>query len=256
MSRAAHDARALGTKPSTVAVLAFVATLGTTRLAVANLGIAGYSGKPSNGKSDNCATNCHTGGGARPTLTIDVPSALQAGTRADVSITVNGSNSRTSMNAALSNGVTATAGENTTVPFPQAPEEVTAVIPPPSGGSATYTFSFVAPNRNGSISLWVAGMAANGSSTFGDGVATAMRTITVSGATSSGSSDAGSSNDGSAPPDVETSTEDEDASTGSSRRRPLVQPSTGCAMTRTADPTHGAWIAVVGLVVTLRRRRQ
>ena len=39
----------------------------------------------------------------------------------------------------------------------------------PNGASNTYTFSFVAPAKNGPITMWIAGMSASGSGTGGDG---------------------------------------------------------------------------------------
>lgn len=267
-------------KPSLVAALALVVVTAAPRPAAANPGITGYSGKPYYGASKTCKTDCHTGGGPVPSLVINAPEALEAGKTGQVSITVNGSLSRTSMNAALSDGVKATAGNNTTIPFPtETPGEVGAVVPPPSGGSATYTFSFVAPNKNGPVTLWIAGMAASGDGNGGDGVATATRTITVSGATASTPEDAGPSgggstssggstaNDGGRRADGggtssssgdETSGDDDESTTGASGRRLSSQESDGCATSRTApaDASAVACAALTALALTFARRRR
>jgi MYXO-CTERM domain-containing protein len=182
------------------AVVVAVAIPLLARDASANEGITGYSGKPYNGVSETCTTNCHQPSGAAPTLQITVPSSMKAGETAEVTIVVNGTRSRTSMNAALSDGVVAKAGQNTSIPFPdQTPGEVAAVAPPPNGASGTYKFSFVAPQKNGSITLWVAGMSASGSGTGNDNIATTTRTITVTGATAPDPDAGPSSSSGGAP---------------------------------------------------------
>ena len=53
-------------------VVAFVAgalLAGWESEAAAYPGVTGYSGKPYNGVSETCTTNCHAAGGAAPTLT-------------------------------------------------------------------------------------------------------------------------------------------------------------------------------------------
>jgi len=85
-------------------------------------------------------------------------------------VVVRGTRALTSLNAAFSDGVTAIAGANTRVPLPtDEPSEVGAVTPPPSGATGTFDFAFVAPEQNGPIMLWIAGMSAAGGGTSGDG---------------------------------------------------------------------------------------
>jgi len=99
--------------------------------------------------------------------------------------------------AAFSAPVVATKGQNTDVPFPvQTPDEVAAVAPPPNGASGTYKFSFVAPNANGPLTMYLAAMSASGAGTGGDGVAVTTRTITITGATGGGTTDGGTTGDG------------------------------------------------------------
>lgn len=154
------------------------------RSASANPGITGYSGKPYNGMSATCTTNCHAASNPQPTLTITAPATVQAGSTTEVTLVVNGTRARTSMNAAFTDGTKTVAGMNTARPLGDLePTEIGAKDPPPAGASGTYTFSFIAPNKNGPITMWVAGMSTNfASNTSGDGVAVTTRVITVSGA--------------------------------------------------------------------------
>lgn len=174
-----------------------LATLLISGSAFASPGITAYNGKPSaSGDTSRCTTVCHAAAGAAPTLDINVPTAMKAGETGAVTVVVKGTGERdrTSLSASFSNGVKASKGQNTEVPFPDVdPGDVAAVIPPPSGRNGTYKFSFVAPNRNGPISLWIAGMSASGQGSGGDGAAYEKRTIMISGATEMPEEDAGSS---------------------------------------------------------------
>lgn|GEM_PF-2151315 len=240
-------------------------------------GITGYSGKPYNGATETCNTVCHGGNGTPPTLDITVPSTMAAGETAEVTIVVNGTRARTSLNAALSDGVTAAKGQNTDIPFPiEAPGEVAAVIPPPSGANGTYKFTFVAPNKNGPITLWVAGMSASGSGTGGDGVRAATRTITVTGATApapdagptttdddagagpSATTDGGAMADGGSSRGGEDDEGDEGAISGDrGQRGSSGEDAGGCSSARATTPCASALgaAALVGLGLVLSRRR-
>jgi hypothetical protein len=247
----------------------------------ANEGITGYSGKPYFGVTDTCKTTCHSPTGTPPTLDINVPATIKAGETGQVTVVVSGTRVRTSFNAAFSDGVKATQGQNTEIPFPvQTPGEVGATAPPPAGAKGTYKFSFVAPNKNGAITLWIAGMSASGAGADGDGVATATRTIMVSGATapsttsttsSGGASpgttgDAGGSTTSSASSSGGTSSssgeDPSDPSTSSGRR--LQQTGGGEGGCALAIRTHGSdrplgFAALMGLVLLFRsgvRRRR
>jgi hypothetical protein len=229
---------------------------------LANPGINGYSGKPYFGVADTCDTNCHKPSGATPTLTVTVPATVQAGSTNDVTIVVNGTRVRTSLDAAFSESVKTIKGQNTQIPFPvETPDEVVAVTPPPSGASGTYKFSFVAPQTNGALTLYVAGMSANGSADTGDGVAKTTKTIMVTGGTSPSADagpittgDAGSS--GGKTSDAGTSSDagEETSSSGSTTRRPSSSNDSGC---NTAGRAFGADAALVLVLAgcMLRRRR-
>ncbi|MBN9159977.1 MAG: hypothetical protein BGO98_37395 [Myxococcales bacterium 68-20] len=246
----------------------------------ASPGITGYSGKPYNGMADTCESICHKNNSAPPTLTITVPSSVTANSKVDVTVVVAGSKQRTSMNAALSDGVVATKGTNTDIPFPvETPGEVGAVVPPPNGATGTYRFSFVAPKTNGPVSLWVAGMSASGSGTGGDGVAKDKRTIMVTSGTApdpdagaeepqgpstndaGGNDDDGGSSSGTSNDDVDRDeSEESESSSGSSKRARLSDSGDGggCSLTA-ASVSPGSFVpvaaAVVGIARALRRRR-
>jgi len=167
----------------TASVTTLVVAL-SARAAHANPGITGYSGKPYNGTSATCDSTCHTANNPAPTLNITIPASVTAGSTNEVTVVVQGTRQRTSMNAAFSDGVVATKGMNTEIPFPaQTPEEVGAVEPPPNGATGTYKFSFKAPATNGTITMWLAAMSASGAGTGGDGITKTTRTVTVTGGT-------------------------------------------------------------------------
>ena len=264
-----------------LAVVAASATLGA-REAAAHPGITGYSGKPYNGAAETCTTNCHAAGGTKPTLTITVPATVQAGSTTTVTVVVAGTRARTSLNAAFSDGVKTVKGTNTDTPLPvQEPTEVGAVVPAPSGNTATYSFAFIAPKVNGPITMWVAGMSSNGAGTNGDGVANATRMITVTGAgTDAGVSDAGGSSGGNAGGDASASgssgssgssgdSNGADAGSGGGASSSSGHATSGgdngeaggCAVTTAAGAANGASfgasvfaLALIGSLVSLRRR--
>jgi MYXO-CTERM domain-containing protein len=234
----------------------------------AHPGVTGYSGKPYNGMSETCTTNCHATGGAAPTLTITAPTTVQAGSTTSVTIVVAGNKSRTSMNAAFSDGVKTIEGANTDTPLPvEEPTEVAATVPPPNGATGTYKFSFIAPQRNGPVTMWVAGMAASGNGTGGDGIANATRTITVIGAVAPPTPDAGT-------PDADALDAGAVLTDGGGRgggadpepRGSAVAPSAssdappdpdgGCAVAATNDwSSPAAALAVIVALSLVRRRR-
>ena len=90
----------------------------------ANPGINGYSGKPYFGMADTCETNCHKPSTPIPTITLTIPTTVQAGSKNDVTLVVNGTRTRTSFDAAFSDGVVVTKGTNTFVPFPMETPEL------------------------------------------------------------------------------------------------------------------------------------
>lgn len=252
-----------------VAALLFVS--GT---ASASPGINGYSGKPYFGVGDTCETNCHKQSTPIPTITLTIPTTVQAGSKNDVKLVVSGTRARTSFDAAFSDGVVVTAGQNTKVPFPvETPDEVVAVDPPPSGATGTYEFSFTAPQTNGTITLWVAAMSASGAGTANDGVAKTTRTITVTGGTnpvpdagggasssggsSSGTTSSGGTTDGGAGSSSGGDDDDESSSSSSGsgiggRRLPSSDDGGGC---HSAPSTDASWLAIALAVTAAARGR-
>ena len=163
------------------------------RDASAHPGITGYSGKPYNGVSETCTTNCHAAGANPPTVIINAPATVGAGSTSQVTVVVAGNRTRTLMNAAFTDGTKTINGSNTDTPLAaQEPTEIATEVPPPPGKSATYKLSFLAPNVPGPIKLYVSGMAANGSGTGGDAVTSTSQTIIVTAADGGSPADAGS----------------------------------------------------------------
>lgn len=256
-----------------IAIVPVLALLFASSAASANPGITGYAGKPYFGTADTCETNCHKPPSTPvPTITLTVPASVQAGSKNDVTLVVNGTRARTAFNAAFSDGVVVTAGSNSQVPFPiETPEEVATVDPPPAGATGTYKFSFTAPQTNGTITLWVAAMSASGAGTANDAVVKTTRTIMVTGGTtaptdagasSSGtaSSTSGSSSGGAGTGDAgpSSSSGGESASSsgsgGSGRRLPSSDDGGGCRVT--ASSFDATWLAVVvALALTGAARR-
>jgi len=238
--------------------------LGAAR-ASAHPGITGYSGKPYNGVSETCTTNCHAKGVAAPALTITVPASVQAGSTNAVKIVVAGNKTRTSMNAAFSDGVKTTKGSNTDTPLPkEEPTEIAAVVPPPNGAAGTYDFTFTAPPTAGTITMWVAGMAASGNGTNGDGVAATTRTITVTGGGTdagtdaaglfdAGGSDAGGLADGGRGP---IGSADAGSSGSAPRAEDAPDDSGGCAVSAASDAPGGLAVLAFGTLIAWRLRRR
>jgi hypothetical protein len=253
------------------AFLGLAVTLGTTlpsAVAWANPGINGFSGKPNDfGVAETCSTNCHQPQAPAPTLDITMPTTVDAGSTHEVTIVVNGTRLRTALNAAFSDGVVVTAGQNTVVPFPdQDPEEVTS-NPFSVGATGTFTFSFVAPSRNGTLTLWIAAMSASGAGSGGDGVTATTRTVTVTGGAEppdGGTSSSGpepDSDDGTAEPaaDAGASSPSSDTSEGRSGRRATLSDEGGCAVSARGVGAPGDRALapiVVGLAFALLARRR
>jgi len=249
-----------------------VALLLVSGVARANPGINGYSGKPYFGMAETCDTNCHKPPSTPvPTVTLTVPATVQAGSKNDVTLVIAGTRQRTSFDAAFTDGVVVTAGQNTNVPFPvETPDEITAVTPPPNGGTGTYKFSFTAPKTNGTITLYIAAMSASGAGTANDAVVKTTRTITVTGgttptsdagasssssSTSSSSSSSGSTSGGTDDAGEKTSSGGWSGSSGSSespRRLSNSGDGGGCAVARSGD---ASWLAVALALRAVARGR-
>jgi len=239
-------------------------------VAAANPDISGYSGKDYNGVKDVCTTSCHAKGVTPvPTLTITAPTTIKAGATGEVSIKITGTRKATVLNAALTTGSVATAGQNTIIPFAEAEPSEVASGKAIAGATATYKFSFVPPNKNGNITLHVTGMSTNlDDSTGGDAIKSETRTITVtdatpeppdagSGASSSSSSTGGTSSSSgttSKPADGGVSADD---GVVIDRTRTPASEADGCDVTRGGFDGGAAFLALaVAAVLASARRRK
>lgn len=154
--------RLLGTAAAT---LAFVASA----TASATPGITGTSGKYPNDPAGGVCTRCHSGG-TPPTVTVTAPSTVEAGTKGvEVTINVVSSTGRIALNAAISNGLKVTAGQNMDIPEGET-VELTHTPLVFNQGNADFKFTFDAPTVNRTLRVWVAAMANSGDGTGGDGV--------------------------------------------------------------------------------------
>ena len=151
----------------------FLTTIAATASAYGS-GATGYSGK--DGSSCN---GCHSGGKA-PAVQIDGPSSIAAGQTADFTFTVTTTQTRAGADIAGSEGVTLTPGTN----LQDLGGELTHTKSTPvSGGKAVFKFTITAPASGSSLTLYAAGLAANGNGTGGDKATTTTKAIAITGAT-------------------------------------------------------------------------
>ncbi|MBX3233652.1 MAG: hypothetical protein KIT84_21135 [Labilithrix sp.] len=231
----------------------------------ANPDISGYSGKPYDGVADTCTTNCHAGASPAPTLTITAPESIKAGESGEITIVVNGTRTATALNAALTTGAVATAGQNTVVPFPDEQPSEVASGRAVNGANGTYKFTFVPPNRNGNITLYVSAMSTNlDRNRNNDGVKSETRTIMVTdakeepaptdgGASSSSSSSSSSGGVSTKPSDAGRGGDDDDDDDATPA--PAEE---GCGVTPSGGLDAGAALLALGVaavLVSARRRR-
>ena len=139
----------------------------------------GFSGNPSTNGGAICSA-CHTPGAATPTVTINGPSVVDAGTSALFTVTISG-------------GPGASAGVNISDDDPNAvlapvdselrtlSEELSHTAPKPFGaGAVVFDFSWTAPSYNTTATLYAAGNSSNGAIDLsGDGVGSHTFAINV-----------------------------------------------------------------------------
>ena len=156
-------------------LFAFGVALSAGNASAHSVGVSGASGKQSAASTCN---SCHSGGTA-PTLALTGPLTLAVGQSGTYTFDVTTNQVTTGMNAAATTGVTMAAGTNTTL----LNGEVTHPSPvAPSGGKATYTFAITAPATPQSITIYAAGLAANGANgSLGDLDATTTLVVTITG---------------------------------------------------------------------------
>ena len=140
-------------------------------------GITNYSGK----QGGTTCNTCHTGGAA-PTVAIMGPASLMPGSSATYTVTVTGgAGMRAGFNAAASAGVFI-AGAGTRVTGGEVTHSGPGTF---MGGSATFSFTYQAPVAGGPVTMFAAGLSANGAGQeMGDMAGGATLTIAVGGAAS------------------------------------------------------------------------
>lgn len=163
-------------------------------------GIAGYTGKPSDGASQgNSCNDCHAGGTA-PQVSITGPNTLAAGQTGDYSLVVTTSQSVAAGGVAATDGVVLTPGSGLRDSFGELVQDGPL---PTSGGKATFAFKVTAPLTGDGLKLWAVGLASNGRGTGGDKASQTTKDVTVTGgavvvpATDAGAPSGGSSSGGS-----------------------------------------------------------
>lgn len=144
-------------------------------------GITSYSGK----QGGTTCNQCHAGGSA-PTVAIMGPATLMPGSSATYTVTVTGgAGMRAGFNAAASAG-TFIGGAGTRVTAGEVTHSGPGTF---MGGTATFSFTYQAPSAGGAVTMFAAGLSANGAGQeMGDMGGGATLTIAVGGA---GPADAG-----------------------------------------------------------------
>jgi hypothetical protein len=139
-------------------------------------GVTGYSGNPATNTGQIC-TNCHTASGTAPNLTLTGPTSLAPSSSGVYTLTITGG-------AAVDGGldVSATAGtlqatgSNTKLLNGEVTQTSAISF---TSGSLVFTFTLVAPSSAGSLTLYAAGLSANGSGSSGDNAAATTLAVTV-----------------------------------------------------------------------------
>ena len=157
-----------------VTVLAW--SLGVPQRAWAHAaGVSGYSGK-----TGSTCNGCHSGG-TTPTVVITGPTSLATSSTAVYTLTITGGAAVVGgLDAATSAGTLQATGPNTQLMSGEVTQTTATSF---SGGSLAFTFTLVAPSSAGTITLYAAGLSANGNgSTSGDKAAGTTLAVTVTSA--------------------------------------------------------------------------
>jgi MYXO-CTERM domain-containing protein len=209
-------------------------------------GITGYSGK------ENRSCNaCHDnpGGALSPTVKLDGPAALEAGTRASYTFRIVTDAAGTGFNAAASEGELI---GNVEAGVQAISGEVTHTAPR-DAGTTTYAFDFLAPQYGGTVTLYASGNAVNlnGQNT-GDQSSRTSIDVAIDGPPKPAATTT-------TPPPVAT-TPPPQVDSGVPRRLPATAPEEddgGCAVSHGPASPFGAAIGVlVAALAVLRGRRR
>ncbi|MCB0211465.1 MAG: PQQ-dependent sugar dehydrogenase [Anaerolineae bacterium] len=144
-------------------------------------GRSGYSGNPATNGGNTCTT-CHEPGASVPSVTINGPSDVQAGSTISYTVIINGGPGQVG-------GLDVSLSPNTGTLLPSVGEthllngELTHTQPKAfSAGQVSFTFQWQAPDANQTVTMYVAGNSANNDGNLlGDGIDTTQQTIEVTG---------------------------------------------------------------------------
>ncbi|MBX3015206.1 MAG: PQQ-dependent sugar dehydrogenase [Caldilineaceae bacterium] len=146
-------------------------------------GRTGFSGNPATNGGANC-TACHALGAPLPTVVIQGPTSVTAGSTNLYTLTISGGPAQTAgLNISTSNqrGILLPTAADLQVLL----QELTHSAPKPfAGNQASFTFAWTAPNFNDTVTLYGAGNSSDGQQSLsGDGIGTTTLTIQVTGGT-------------------------------------------------------------------------
>jgi HYDIN/CFA65/VesB-like, Ig-like domain len=159
-----------------VSVAVLVCGLGAPQKAWAHAsGISGYSGK-----TGSICNSCHSGG-TTPTVVLTGPTSLATSSTAVYTLTITGGAAVVGgLDVAKSAGTLQATGPNTQLMSGEVTQTAATSF---SGGSLAFTFTLVAPSTAGTVTLYAAGLSANGNgSTSGDKAAATTLAVTVTSA--------------------------------------------------------------------------
>lgn len=144
-------------------------------------GRSGYAGNPTTNGGNTCTT-CHEPGAAVPSVAINGPANVQAGSLNTYEVVISDGPGQTA-------GLDVSLSPNTGHLLPFIGEtqllngELTHTQPKPfSQGQAVFTFRWQAPEANQTVTMYVAGNSTNNNGNLtGDGINTTQKTIQVTG---------------------------------------------------------------------------
>jgi len=166
---------------STAAFLIFLMMHDTTPATASLNGRVGFSGNPATNSGQTC-TACHAMGATVPTVTLQGPTSVVAGSTNRYTFTLNGGPAqRAGLNVSVSNGrgsLLPTGADTQTLLG-----ELTHSVPKAfNANQAQFTFTWTAPTFNDTVTLYAAGNSSDGQQSLtGDGIAATTLAIQVTG---------------------------------------------------------------------------
>jgi hypothetical protein len=159
-----------------LSIIVLVCTTGGPQMAWAHSsGMSGYSGNPATNSGAIC-TACHSGG-ATPTVTLAGPTSLAPSSSGVYTLTITGGAAVDGgLDVSTTAGTLQATGSNTKLLSGEVTQTSAISF---TSGSLVFTFTLVAPPSAGSLTLYAAGLSANGSGSGGDNAARATLAVTV-----------------------------------------------------------------------------